>query len=204
MAKFSRQSVRSGSEGPVIYLLDESHHDLASTSENIALASRLHGFGLIDFVGVEGYMTLSEFERTRAKYTSKPATDPMDDRLRIGAFPQLAAAMVARGCPVRGVDSQELCDLIELDVYASNGKMSTSAHPEQLTRSLYFLEALLAAGQDLRAERGMLLNCGANHNKHIRALAESPAYPERGWPDLTILRLRPPSHPLGPLPAEAP
>lgn len=175
--------IRDDGRSPIVFLIDERHHNVCHINENIVIAKNLLAYCNVNLIGVEGYnggvLYNAALERTnshhsahitvhydRFKITHQRLGEPQQE-IPIGNDQQFSNAMIPEGRLVVGVDCEGFSDKA-LGIDTEDFIQPENRQEYSLRRSRHFIETLFWEYRKEDITGNLILNCGSHHNEHIR------------------------------------
>jgi hypothetical protein len=176
---------------PIVFIFDEYHHDVNSTSDNLELAASLIARHSLTLIGVEGYPSPYDpcDESVDPSYARwSPARFPR--RQSLATDVQFAEGIRANNVPIVGVENENLFCQLGADIDRIDDD------PINIHRSESFVLSLFWERKERTLDGDLMLNCGSNHGYHIMAIARGALARPTEWPVASFVRLRGPRFPV--------
>lgn len=181
--------IRKIENAQIIFLFDENHDNPNDCfNKNIENAKELIDKANIGLIGVEGITGGKEWDQYNECYTNKN-----EGQTKISTHLEFASSILEEHPNlVVGVDSFGLCGKIESDFAVNHPRAinrEVRTHPFQKERSKHFIRTLIDIKKNKNIVGNMILNCGSDHNNHIRDLINCTEFDEQNISDITFVRL---------------
>lgn len=160
---------------PIVFLIDETHDNLNSINDNVQNAIELIKKAKVDIVGVESHRGGKQWGDYDEVY--RPTVEIRNVKQfkkSVNTCPNFAIQIpgiyqdFVFGVEHEGMFNKIHCNL-SVDDNPYFGKPVVN-HPLNIERSKHFIRTLFEIRERVNGKGNLILNCGSNHNTHIKEL----------------------------------
>ena len=158
---------------PIVFLIDETHDNDISTDYNVKNAVELITKANVDIIGVESHRGGRVWDQYYGKYLSTFEIRSVKQyKAAVNTYPYFALHIPVNyqdfvfGVECEGMLSKIHCNLA-VDDNPYFGKPVVN-HPLNIERSKHFIRTLFEIRERVNRKGNLILNCGSNHNTHIK------------------------------------
>ena len=164
---------------PVLFLIEEHHTTPECIAQNIANLTQLVANADVKLIGVESHV-LGD---------AAPGTVCND-------HPEVANTFLNQaGVTVVGVESAELCNQIEEDIFDGFWATGANTHPNNYLRSYFYLAGLFRFRRERGLDGNLALNAGRAHIDHIEKMVRCGRADELAGQAVAYVRVRATAYP---------
>jgi len=165
----SLEILLSGTGVPIVFLIDEEHHNDFCTNSNVLNANELINKADVQIIGVESHSGGKIYDIYEEKYITKydygKNSNPVNDYPKFAKeimkyFPQI----------IFGVECEGMLDKIHCDLTVNDNQYygkPIPQHPLNISRSEHFIRTLFELRLHHNIDGNLILNVGGNHNTDI-------------------------------------
>lgn len=157
-------------DAPIVFLIDEMHHNQNCINNNINNALELIQNANITLIGVESHSGGLKWDQYDQVYLE----DELYKMEVVNTCPDFAnGLLINHEEKIIGVECSDMLDKIYCNQIVMDnphyGK-PIPEHPLNKERSIHFIKTLFEKRNELGLQGNLILNCGSNHNLDIEEL----------------------------------
>lgn len=162
---------------PTVFLIDEEHHNKECIENNIKNANELIAKANVEIIGVESHSGGKQWDEYKGVYSSDEQYDESINNIFVNDCPDFADELSKNYKDrIYGVECIGMLNRIQCDLTVNDNEYfgkPIAEHPLNKERSKHFILTLFKIRNCLNLKGNLALNCGGNHNSHIKEWIEN-------------------------------